>query len=90
MSRGDFFLCSSEEQRNFYLGFLTALGRVNPERLERDRRLAAPAVAVEHRLQVHFAHALQGADEKGVDRHQFSAVVHFDLPFPELGAEALQ
>jgi glycosyltransferase involved in cell wall biosynthesis len=36
MSRGDFFLCSSEEQRTFYLGFLTALGRVNPERLERD------------------------------------------------------
>jgi hypothetical protein len=36
MSRGDFFLCSSDEQRTFYLGFLTALGRVNPERLERD------------------------------------------------------
>jgi len=36
MSRGDFFLCSSEEQRTFYLGFLTALGRVNPERLEMD------------------------------------------------------
>jgi glycosyltransferase involved in cell wall biosynthesis len=36
MSRGDFFLCSSEEQRTYYLGFLTALGRVNPERLERD------------------------------------------------------
>ena len=28
MSRGDFFLCSSEEQRTFYLGFLAALGRV--------------------------------------------------------------
>lgn len=36
MSRGDFFLCSSEEQRTFYLGFLTALGRVNPEILRRD------------------------------------------------------
>lgn len=36
MSRGDFFLCSSEEQRTFYLGFLTALGRVNPEILQRD------------------------------------------------------
>jgi hypothetical protein len=36
MSRGDFFLCSSEEQRTFYLGFLTALGRVNPERLADD------------------------------------------------------
>jgi glycosyltransferase involved in cell wall biosynthesis len=40
MSRGDFFLCSSEEQRNFYLGFLTALGRVNPERLAADPDLS--------------------------------------------------
>jgi glycosyltransferase involved in cell wall biosynthesis len=36
MSRGDFFLCSSEDQRAFYLGFLTALGRVNPELVARD------------------------------------------------------
>lgn len=36
MSRGDFFLCSSEEQRQFYLGFLSALGRVNPHRLRED------------------------------------------------------
>lgn len=36
LSRGDFFLCSSEEQRLYYLGFLTALGRVNPRRLELD------------------------------------------------------
>ena len=45
MSRGDFFLCSSEEQRLFYLGFLTALGRVNPERSADDpdlRGLIAP------------------------------------------------
>jgi glycosyltransferase involved in cell wall biosynthesis len=36
MGHGDFFLCSSEEQRLFYLGFLTALGRVNPERVAAD------------------------------------------------------
>jgi glycosyltransferase involved in cell wall biosynthesis len=36
LSRGDFFLCSSEEQRVFYLGFLAALGRVNPELAARD------------------------------------------------------
>ena len=36
MARGDFFLCSSEEQRTFYLGFLTAIGRVNPELVARD------------------------------------------------------
>lgn len=40
MSRGDFFLCSSEEQRTYYLGFLTALGRVNPERIAGDPDLA--------------------------------------------------
>ncbi|MEM1179736.1 MAG: glycosyltransferase family 4 protein [Acidobacteriota bacterium] len=36
LSRGDFFLCSSDEQRQFYLGFLTAVGRVHPYRLESD------------------------------------------------------
>jgi glycosyltransferase involved in cell wall biosynthesis len=41
LSRGDFFLCASEEQRDFYLGFLTALGRVNPERLRLDADLRA-------------------------------------------------
>ena len=40
LSRGDFFLCSSEEQRLYYLGFLTALGRVNPRRLAADPDLA--------------------------------------------------
>lgn len=39
MSRGDFFLCSSEEQRHFYLGFLAALGRVNPVRVVNDPEL---------------------------------------------------
>jgi glycosyltransferase involved in cell wall biosynthesis len=40
LSRGDFFLCSSDEQRLFYLGFLAALGRVNPERVAADPDLA--------------------------------------------------
>ncbi len=40
MARGDFFLCSSEEQRTFYLGFLAAAGRVNPERIAGDPDLA--------------------------------------------------
>lgn len=40
LSRGDYFLCSSEEQRLFYLGFLLAVGRVNPERVEADPQLA--------------------------------------------------
>jgi glycosyltransferase involved in cell wall biosynthesis len=36
LSRGDFFLCSCEEQRDLYLGFLLALGRLNPEIHHRD------------------------------------------------------
>jgi glycosyltransferase involved in cell wall biosynthesis len=39
MGRGDLFLCSSPEQRMYYLGWLTALGRVHPLRLEDDPRL---------------------------------------------------
>jgi hypothetical protein len=39
MGRGDFFLCSSEEQRLYYLGWLSALGRVNPLSLEDDPKL---------------------------------------------------
>lgn len=41
---GDFFLCASERQRHFWLGLLTALGRVNPLTYEEDpelRRLLA-------------------------------------------------
>jgi len=36
LSHGDLFLCSSDEQRLYYLGFLTALGRVNPQRIAED------------------------------------------------------
>ena len=36
LARGDFFLCSCDEQRQFYLGFLAALGRLNPRRLQHD------------------------------------------------------
>jgi len=39
MARGDLFLCSSEEQRLYYLGWLTALGRVNPLAVEEDPTL---------------------------------------------------
>lgn len=57
MARGDFFLCSSEEQRQFYLGFLAALGRVNPRRLELDPDLqglvAVVPFGLPDRLPVH-------------------------------------
>jgi hypothetical protein len=46
LARGDFFLCSGEEQRLFYLGFLAALGRLNPRRVESDPDLRQLIAAV--------------------------------------------
>jgi glycosyltransferase involved in cell wall biosynthesis/GT2 family glycosyltransferase len=37
--RGDFFLCASEKQRDFWLGQLSALGRVNPLTYDEDGTL---------------------------------------------------
>jgi GT2 family glycosyltransferase/glycosyltransferase involved in cell wall biosynthesis len=36
---GDFFLCASEEQRSYWLGALTAAGRLSPEAYADDRTL---------------------------------------------------
>ena len=36
---GDYFICASETQRDFWLGVLLALGRVNPHTLADDRTL---------------------------------------------------
>jgi glycosyltransferase involved in cell wall biosynthesis len=46
LALGDFFLCSSAEQRLYYLGFLTAVGRVNPRRLASDPTLERLIAAV--------------------------------------------
>ena len=37
--RGDYFLCASEKQRDFWLGQLSALGRVNPVTYDADETL---------------------------------------------------
>ncbi len=37
--RGDFFLCASDKQRDFWLGQLAALGRVNPVSYDDDQTL---------------------------------------------------
>ncbi|HXQ90003.1 MAG TPA: glycosyltransferase [Acidimicrobiales bacterium] len=37
--RGDYFVCASERQRDLWLGFLAALGRVNPHTYEDDPTL---------------------------------------------------
>ena len=38
-ARGDFFLCASEKQRDLWMGFLAASGRVNPATYARDPSL---------------------------------------------------
>ena len=37
--RGDFFLCASERQRDFWLGQMAAVGRLNPRTYDEDRTL---------------------------------------------------
>lgn len=39
ITRGDFFLCASDKQRDFWLGQMAALGRVNPAVYDRDETL---------------------------------------------------
>jgi glycosyltransferase involved in cell wall biosynthesis len=39
MVRGDFFVCASEKQRDLWLGFLSAAGRVNPANYQADHTL---------------------------------------------------
>ena len=36
LEHGDYFICASEKQRDFWVGILTALGRVNPQTYDSD------------------------------------------------------
>ncbi|MPZ89245.1 MAG: glycosyltransferase [Nitriliruptorales bacterium] len=39
LERGDFFVCASDKQRDFWLGQMTAVGRVNPATYDQDPSL---------------------------------------------------
>ncbi len=39
MARGDFFMCASEKQRDYWMGWLTAAGRINPRTYDTDPSL---------------------------------------------------
>jgi GT2 family glycosyltransferase/glycosyltransferase involved in cell wall biosynthesis len=41
LSRGDFFLCASAKQRDFWLGQLSAVGRINPKNYDVDETLGS-------------------------------------------------
>lgn len=91
LSRGDFFLCSSEEQRTYYLGFLTALGRVNPHRVARDpdlRELIAPVpFGIPDELPPHEPY-LPPRDEGGPKRILFGGL--YDWYDPDTLLDALE
>lgn len=88
LSAGDFFLCSSAEQRLFYLGFLTALGRVNPERLASDPTLeglvGVVPFGVEPELPLH--RPLLGERRSGERRLLFGGLYDWYDPFTALAA----
>ncbi len=90
MSRGDFFLCSCEEQRQFYLGFLTALGRVNPHALASDpdlkKLIAVVPFGVPTRLPE--ARSLLGPRREGERRLLFGGLYDWYDPWPLLEAVA--
>ncbi len=91
MSRGDFFLCSCDEQRQFYLGFLAALGRLNPERVRRDPDLegliAVVPFGVDGRLPPR--QALLPERGEGEKRLLFGGLYDWYDPWPVLEALAL-
>ncbi len=39
LSIGDFFICASEKQRDYWIGMLTSLGRINPYNYDNDSSL---------------------------------------------------
>jgi GT2 family glycosyltransferase/glycosyltransferase involved in cell wall biosynthesis len=64
LTRGDFFLCASEKQRDFWLGQLSAVGRLNPKNYDADetmeKLIAVAPFGVSDQPPVHTRGALKG------------------------------
>ena len=64
LSRGDYFICASERQRHFYLGQLSALGRVNPANYADDPDftglISVVPFGLEHEPPAHTRQVLKG------------------------------
>ncbi|MBM3702927.1 MAG: glycosyltransferase [Actinobacteria bacterium] len=71
---GDFFICASERQRDFWLGMLTALNRVNPYSYNQDPTLQKMISVVPFGLPsnrpMHTRNALKGVIEN-VNKNDF-------------------
>ncbi|MDI6821554.1 MAG: glycosyltransferase [Actinomycetota bacterium] len=68
---GDFFICASEKQRDFWIGMLSSLNRINPSTYDSDKTLRSfidvvpfglPSLAPRHTRQV-LKGAYRGLDE---------------------------
>lgn len=90
LSRGDFFLCSGEEQRLFYSGFLAALGRVNPRLLAEDPDLASLIAVVPFGTpsELPLARPLLAPRRPGERRLLFGGLYDWYDPWPLLEAVA--
>lgn len=90
LGRGDFFLCSCEEQRLFYQGFLTALGRVNPHLLAADPDLQSLIAVVPFGVPVEPPppRPLLGERASGEKRLLFGGLYDWYDPWPLLEAVA--
>jgi GT2 family glycosyltransferase len=70
LRRGDFFLCASEKQRDFWLGQLAAVGRINPATYDRGedlgRLLAVVPFGVSEQPPRHTRRVLRGV-VSGID-----------------------
>jgi GT2 family glycosyltransferase/glycosyltransferase involved in cell wall biosynthesis len=64
LRRGDFFLCASEKQRDFWLGQLASVGRINPATYDRgenlERLLAVAPFGVSDEPPRHIRPVLRG------------------------------
>ncbi len=64
LTRGDFFLCASDKQRDFWLGQLSAVGRINPKNYDADETMgsliAVAPFGVPDEAPVHTRQALKG------------------------------
>jgi glycosyltransferase involved in cell wall biosynthesis len=64
LMRGDFFVCASEKQRDLWLGFLSAVGRINPATYDDDptlrRLIDVVAFGLPDEPPVHNRSALKG------------------------------
>lgn len=71
-ARADFMLCASEKQRDFWLGQLAAVGRINPQNYDHDESLRSLLAVVPFGVQddppVQRRHGIKGAiDGIGLD-----------------------